>query len=137
LNEHIRHVVVDSAGTVTNWGRQRRLFTGAAREAALFRVRRCERIGCAVPRRGCQVDHRQSWHHGGRTDLDNADGCCSHDNRAKHELGIVVKRSPNGYLNWHRRDGTYLGPVGRRRYPDDAELAARARRRLAAPIADR
>jgi hypothetical protein len=88
-----------------------------------------------VHRGGCQVDHRRGWSDGGRTDQDNADGYCSHDNRKKHELGIIVKRSSSGYINWHRRDGTYLGPVGRRRHPDDDELAARARQRLAALVA--
>lgn len=134
-NEHIRHVIVDSAGTVIDWGRKRRLFTGAAREAALFRARRCGRIGSAVHRGGCQVDHRRGWSDGGRTDQDNADGYCSHDNRKKHELGIIVKRSSSGYIKLAptrrhvSRSGRPTAPPGRRRARRQSAPTARCAHR--------
>jgi hypothetical protein len=132
LDHHVRGVIVDSAGVVTDWGRKRRLFTGPAREAAMLAARECTRDGCLVHGRHCQVDHLREWKHGGRTDQTNAGAACAHDNRAKHALGITVRRTPDGYLNWHRRDGTYIAPVGRRRQPDDEEITRRIRDRVAA-----
>jgi hypothetical protein len=131
LDQHVRGVVVDEAGTVIDWGRKRRLFTGPAREAALLMARRCSRPGCTIHGRHCQVDHLLGWGDGGLTDQANAGAVCSHDNRAKHDLGITVRRTPEGYLNWHRADGSYIGPVGRRRRPDDEEIARHIRARLA------
>jgi HNH endonuclease len=131
LDHHVRSVIRNSAGVVIDYGRKRRLFTGPAREAALLTVQRCSRNGCSVPARHCQVDHLQGWVGGGRTDQDNACPTCQHDNRAKHELGLMVRRTPEGYLNWYRRDGSYLGPVGRRRFPDEYEIECRFRERVA------
>jgi len=57
IHAHIRRVVLDSVGVVTNMGRRRRLFTGAAREAAQLSARRCSRRGCTVPAEPCDIDH--------------------------------------------------------------------------------
>lgn len=132
LDEHVRGLVVNSAGVVIDYGRTHRLFSGPAREAALLTATRCSRNGCSLPARYCQVDHMDGWVGGGRTDQANAAPTCQHDNRAKHELGLVVRRTPEGYLNWYRRDGSYLGPVGRRRLPDEYEIERRIRERIAA-----
>ena len=132
LDGHIRRVVLDSAGVVIDWGRKRRLYTGPAREAAMFSATGCTRPGCLVHGRFSQVDHLRGWEEGGETDQDNAGPACQHDNRAKHALGITVRRTPDGYLNWHRRDGTFIGPVGRRRLPDEREIDDLARKRVAA-----
>ncbi len=132
LDGHVRRVVRDSAGVVIDWGRKRRLFSGPAREAAMFSATGCTRPGCLVHRRFSQVDHLREWDDGGRTDQNNAGPACQHDNRAKHALGIEVRRTPDGYLNWHRRDGTFIAPVGRRRHPDEQEIDERIRKRVAA-----
>ena len=132
LDHHVRGVVWDGAGVVVNWGRLRRLFTGPARDAAMLDVRSCTRPGCSIRGRHCQVDHLREWGDQGRTDQDNAGGACSHDNRAKHALGITVRRTPEGYLNWHRADGSYIAPVGRRRHPDQEEITRHIRQRATA-----
>lgn len=132
LDHHVRGVICDRSGVVIDWGRKRRLFSGPAREAALWNVRSCSRPGCAVQGRHCQVDHLQGWEQLGGTDQANAGGMCSHDNRAKHALGISVRRTPEGYLNWHRADGTHIAPVGRRRLPDEEEITRHIRERAAA-----
>ena len=62
---------------------------------------------------------------------EKAGPACQHDNRAKHALGMKVRRTPDGYLNWHRRDGTFIAPVGRRRHPDEQEIDDLIRQRAA------
>ena len=57
IHGHVRRVVFDGAGVVTNLGRRRRLFTGGAREAARLSARRCTRPGCTVPSEFAEVDH--------------------------------------------------------------------------------
>ena len=132
LDGHVRRVVVDSAGVVVDWGRKRRLFTGPAREAAMFAASGCVRPGCLVHKRFNQVDQLDGWDDGGETNQRNAGPACQHDNRAKHALGITVRRTPEGYLNWHRRDGTFVAPVGRRRFPDEQEIHSLIRKRFEA-----
>ena len=132
INHHIRSVIIDDRGTVINWGRQRRLFSGPARQAARFDITGCERPGCNVKATHSEVDHVTEWHDLGRTDQANRAIHCNHDNRAKHRLGVIARRSTDGYLNWHRPDGTYLAPVGRRPYPADADIERHIRRRVEA-----
>ncbi len=136
LTGHVRSVLLADDGTVINWGRKRRLFTGPARDAALFNITGCERPGCNVRAPHSQVDHATEWNDLGRTDQDNRTIQCSHDNRAKHRLRLIVRRSSDGYLNWHRPDGTYLAPVGRRPHPADVDIERHIRRRVAALARD-
>jgi hypothetical protein len=132
FGHHMRTVVLSSSGVVVDWGRKRRLFSGPAREAAMLAALQCTRPGCPIHGRHCEVDHLQEWCAGGPTDQANAGRICKHDNRAKHLLGITVRRTPDGYLNWYRRDGSYIGPVGRQRHPDEQEITQRIRDRVAA-----
>ena len=48
---YIRRVVINGEGTITDFGRKRRLFNGAAREALKLMIDGCEHIGCPVRRR--------------------------------------------------------------------------------------
>src|SRR3546814_14000879 len=77
---HVRRVVVDSRGTVTDLGARQRPFTGSARAAALLQalLRSPGGLGCLWPgcdaHGGClQVDHRDPARHHGPTDVDPSD----------------------------------------------------------------
>ncbi|CAN5592160.1 hypothetical protein BH23ACT3_BH23ACT3_17460 [soil metagenome] len=101
---HVRRVVFDSAGVTINLGRKRRVFTGAARDAALLRGRRCLWPGCGLPR--SQLDHHDEWaEHGGGTDQSNTGPLCGRHNRWKHR-GYRVHRNPDGTCTITRPDGT-------------------------------
>ena len=108
-------MVIDGQGVVIDFGRKRRLFTGAAREALKLMIDGCEHIGCPVRPTSCQIDHIDEWvRDGGTTDLANGALKCNGQNRAKHRLGITEERDANGTLVQYRGDGTPILPVGRR-----------------------
>ena len=115
LTGYIRRVVIDGQGVVTDFGRKRRLFNGAAREALRLMMDGCEHVGCPVRPTSCQIDHIAEWvRENGTTDLANGALKCNGQNRAKHRLGITEERDANGTLVQFRRDGTPILPVGRR-----------------------
>lgn len=130
LDGHVRRVVIDSDHVVVDAGRKRRLFTGAARDIARLLATRCECPGCTVKARFAQVDHLTEWGDLGPTALANAAAECGRHNRHKHRAGWTGRRRPDGGVNWYRRDGTEILPVGRRHRPDVDELTALARSRL-------
>ena len=142
LQGHVRRVVFDSAGVVIELGRKRRLFTGAAREAAQLMATHCDFPGCDVPAAHTDIDHLAEWDRDhGRTDPDNAGLGCNSHNRAKHRR-YSAERHANGQVIYSRRDGTGMLPVGRR-HPDglpappetDSDMLTRlARERLAALV---
>jgi hypothetical protein len=111
---HVRRIVIDSAGRVTDLGRTRRCFTGAAREAVLLRhpttgPPRCAWSGCDRPLRHLQVDHVHPWRSSGTTRPDNGQPLCGHHNRLK-ERGFTPHRHPDGTWTLHRPDGTEITP---------------------------
>ncbi len=123
MQGHIRRVVFNSAGVVINMGRKRRLFTGAARDAARLMSNRCDHAGCDIAGEHTQIDHLAEWDRDhGRTDLDNAGLGCNRHNPGKHRNGYSAKRARNGQVIYYRRDGTPMLPVGRRHPPDTDEL---------------
>ncbi len=65
--------VLDSHGVPIDLGRERRLFTGAARRALVLRDGGCAFPGCDRPARWSEGHHVVSWLDGGPTDL--ANGC--------------------------------------------------------------
>jgi hypothetical protein len=130
LDGHVRRVVLDSDGIPIDFGRKRRLFTGAAREAARLLATRCECPGCTVKKRFAQIDHLHEHADGGGTDIANAAVVCGRHNRFKSKHGLVAIRRPDGQLNWYRRDGTQMSSVGRPHVPDLGEIAAATRRRI-------
>ena len=145
LRGHIRRVVFNSAGVIINMGRKRRLFTGAARDAARLMSTRCDQPGCDIAGEHTQIDHLAEWdRHHGATDLDNAGLGCDRHNPGKHRRKFTAKRAHNGQVVYSRPDGTPMLPVGRRhpdrlREPDDLpdetdieELTELARQRVAA-----
>ena len=115
LSGHVRRVVVDSAGTVIDKGRNRRLYTGSARDAAKLLINSCQHPGCRMPARFSQVDHADEWvADRGGTDQANADIRCGPHNRAKSTHRWRVKRSATGKSYTIRVDGTIVLPVGAR-----------------------
>lgn len=135
LQGHVRRVVMNSAGVVIEMGRKRRLFTGAAREAAKLMATGCDHPGCGVAATFAQVDHVTEWSELGGTDPENSSLACGRHNPTKH-AHYTVKRTRRGGVIYHRRDGTPMLAVGRRHPddlpPDDVDLAELARDRARA-----
>lgn len=134
LTGHVRRVVVDSTGVVTDLGRRQRLFSGSAREAAKLLARTCTHPGCGVRSRCAEIDHVDEWAGGhGATDQHNADVRCGVHNRFKHRQRWRTRRDEHGRSYSIRSDGTIVLPVGERE-PDLSvdEMTRLARTRAAA-----
>ena len=112
LSGHVRRVVVDSTGVVTELGRRQRLFTGAARDAAKLLTRTCTHPGCTIRSTFAQVDHIDNWTEHGATDQNNADIRCGPHNRFKHRQRWRTRRDTNGRTYSIRPDNTIVLPVG-------------------------
>jgi hypothetical protein len=110
---HVRRIVLDGAGVVTDMGRRRRLFTGAARDAAQLSARRCSRRGCTVPAELCDIDHLHDHAKGGATDPINGDPACGTHNRQKNQGYTSSRDRRTGRVIHYRPDGTPLLPAGR------------------------
>lgn len=131
LTGHVRRVVVDSASTVTELGTRSRIFTGAAREAALLLANFCTHNGCNIRGRHSQVDHIIEWANGGTTSQHNAQARCGPHNRFKHRAKWQTKRDQRGRTYDLKPDGTIVLPVGER--PPDLtveQIDERVRARL-------
>ncbi|MEZ5168468.1 MAG: DUF222 domain-containing protein [Acidimicrobiales bacterium] len=81
LAGHVRRLVFESPGVILDYGRKRRLFTGALREAITARDRICVHDGCEIPARHCEIDHVQEWDDGGHTSHRNGAARCSFHHR--------------------------------------------------------
>jgi hypothetical protein len=110
---HVRRIVLDGAGVVTDMGRRRRLFTGAARDAAQLSARRCSRWGCTVPAELCDIDHLHEHAKGGPTDPVNGDPACGTHNRQKNQGYTSARDRRTGRVIHFRPDGTPMLPAGR------------------------
>ncbi len=108
LHGHVRRVVFDSAGNVTDLGRRRRLFSGAAREAVQLQASRCIWPDCTIPAGRCQSDHLTDWQHDGPTRPDNGAPLWARHNRWKNH-GYRVSRDADGTWHTRRPDGTEIG----------------------------
>jgi hypothetical protein len=112
IHGHVRRVVLDGAGVVTDMGRRRRLFTGAAREAAQLSARRCSRNGCTIPSQFCDIDHVHDHAKGGATDAINGDPECGGHNRQKNRGFSTIRDPLSGRVVHYRPDGTSMTPAG-------------------------
>ncbi len=70
------------------------------------RDRRCRAPGCRVPASRCDLDHRQSWVRGGRSEPCNLAPLCRYHHRARHEGGWRYRRTKRGGYVWR-------SPLGR------------------------
>jgi len=114
LTGHVRRVVVDSANVITELGTRSRVFTGAAREAALLLANYCSYPGCEIRARHSQVDHMIEWANGGTTSQYNAQPRCGPHNRFKHRERWQSKRDERGRTYDIRPDNSIVLPVGER-----------------------
>lgn len=142
LAGHVRRVVVDTDGVVVDMGRRRRLFEGAAREAARLLLLRCEHPGCELPTDLCDVDHAHEWAEGGATDQVNSRVRCSSHNADKTRHRWRSRRAANGLTYTVRADGTIMLPAGARPPvfldedgPEDSERLTHLARERAAALA--
>lgn len=108
LEGHVRFVVLNDEGVPIRWGRTRRLFTGAARQAVQMLATRCVHPGCRVRSGRAEIDHRAEWHAGGGTDPENGSVACSRHNRWKHRHRYHVHRDRHGHWHTYRPDGTEI-----------------------------
>jgi hypothetical protein len=130
LTGHVRRVVVDSRNVVTELGTRSRVFTGAAREAALLLSTFCTHSGCTVRARHSQIDHMLEWADGGTSSQWNAQPRCGPHNRFKSRQRWRSKRDARGRTYDVKPDGTIVLPVGERPPDlgqDDLDAAARER----------
>jgi hypothetical protein len=106
LENWVRFVVVNDEGVPIKWGRERRLFTGAARQAVMLLSTRCTHPGCRIRSSHCEADHLVEWSSGGFTDPDNGGPRCRRQNLLRNQ-GFRSTRDPWG---WHtyRPDGTEI-----------------------------
>jgi hypothetical protein len=104
----VRFVIHDDAGVPIHWGRDKRLFTGAAREAVMSLSHRCTHPGCRVPAGRCQADHLIDWQRGGETRPDNGGPRCARHNRLRNN-GYAVERDRLGHWHTYRPDGSEIG----------------------------
>jgi len=94
--------VLNGHGQPIDLGRERRLYTGAARTAIEIRDGGCVWPGCGRPASWCQIHHLVPWCAGGRTDQVNGGLFCWHHHReieqgewaAFHHRGRIWLRPP-------------------------------------------
>ena len=103
----IRKIIVDRNGTILHYGRRKRLFTGAAREAVLLANTHCIWPGCDIATTHCDADHINDWQHTGPTDTNNGAPLCPTHNRTKSG-GYTVWRDPDGHWHVYRPDRTEI-----------------------------
>lgn len=81
-------------GRPLNWGRTRRFFTAAQRDIYLAVYAACAADGCDRPPAWADIDHKQAWADGGRTDLDNGQPLCRWHNRHKEHCRNRTDQHP-------------------------------------------
>jgi hypothetical protein len=122
--------VLGGHGQPIDLGRERRLYTGAARTAIEIRDGGCVWPGCGRPPSWCQVHHLIPWCAGGRTDQANGGLFCWHHHRqieaaewdAIHHRGRIWLRPP-ARIDPERRpriNTTHRPPPPRTDWPPDA-----------------
>ncbi len=104
LAGHVRRVVINSRGVVTDVGRRQRLFSGSPRLAAMLQSVRCYWHGCWAPASKCDIDHLVPHRDGGETTCENGKSACRFHNLLK-ESGYRARRRPDGTIEIIRPDG--------------------------------
>ena len=84
LEGYVRFVILDDTGIPIQWGRTRRLFTGAARDAVMSLSSRCTHPGCRIRTGRCRADHLIPWSEGGETVTHNGGPKCGAHNRLRN-----------------------------------------------------
>jgi hypothetical protein len=107
LEGYVRFVIHDEGGVPIRWGRRRRLFTGAARDAVMSLSPRCTHPGCRVRASRSEADHTVEHARGGGTDPDNGGPRCRRHNQMKNR-GYTVHRDRSGRWHTYRPDGSEI-----------------------------
>ena len=102
-NAGIVPVVLGGKSRVLDLGRKRRLHDEAQRLALATHHDSCAVAGCERPFAWCEIHHKESWLHGGPTDLDNALPLCGHHHRRAHDDRFDLRRHGTGEWRFHRR----------------------------------
>lgn len=87
-------------GAVLSVGRDRYAVPADLRKAVEIRDETCGFAGCNRSASSCDIDHRQDWQYGGKTEIDNLNALCRPHHRLKHETRWAVDRTADGYLVW-------------------------------------
>lgn len=95
--------VLGGASVPLDLGRETRLFTAAQRIAAGLRHDTCAADGCDRPYAWCELHHREPWHRGGRTGLDNAVPLCHYHHQRIHASAFWNHHLPDGSIRFGRR----------------------------------
>ena len=117
----VRRVVIDGAGNIVDYGRRRRLFTGAARDAVMLHSPRCTWIGCDTTSSYCNADHTIDWQHGGTTATTNGGPLCPRHDRKKNG-GYKLRRDPTGTWHTYRPTAPKSAPPPDPTAPSDGEV---------------
>ncbi len=107
LEGYVRFVIHNDQGIPIHWGRQRRLFDGAAKDAVMSLSARCTHPGCTIRGNRNQADHITPWSVGGETRPDNGTPRCPRHNRLRNH-GYTVHRDHSGHWHTYRPDGTEI-----------------------------
>lgn len=93
-------------------GLDRRRATAQVARIVRARDRRCRAPGCRVPASRCDLDHRQDWAKGGRTEAGNLVALCRFHHRAKREGGWRYLSTKRGTYVWRSPLGSIytVGP---------------------------
>lgn len=83
---YVRGLAVAGDGHPLYFGRKRRFFVGAQREAVMLAFPTCDEEGCEIRSEHCQIDHVLAWIDGGMTDTINARPRCTAHNLWKERL---------------------------------------------------
>lgn len=95
--------VLDGPSSVLDLGRSQRLFSQTQRLAGATRWTSCVAEGCQRPYAWCELHHKRSWSHSGRTDLDNAEPLCAFHHHRIHDPAYDHRRLPDGGVRFARR----------------------------------
>ncbi len=91
----IRRIVFNSKKQVLEYGRSRRLFGGALRDAIVERDQQCTDEFCETDARYFQIDHIQEYEDDGQTNIVNRELNCGPLNLAKHLHNRQKRRREN------------------------------------------
>ena len=83
----------------------RRFATPAQKRYLVARDIRCRFPGCRRPATECDIDHREDWALGGKTDIDNLGAFCESHHALKQAAGWTVVQVPGGRLHFTAPSG--------------------------------
>ncbi len=83
----------------------RRFATPAQKRYLVARDIRCRFPGCRRPATECDIDHREDWALGGKTDVENMGAFCESHHALKQAAGWTVVQMPGGRLHFTAPSG--------------------------------